>query len=67
MKLNSQNIDSPCIRNCCLDQNDVCVGCCRSIEEILAWGSANEQQKASILLEVEKRKGQRNKISNNRS
>ncbi|MEP4892148.1 MAG: DUF1289 domain-containing protein [Aliiglaciecola sp.] len=67
MKLHSQKIDSPCIRNCCLDQDDVCVGCYRSIKEILAWGSANEQQKASILLEVEKRKGQRNKISNNRS
>jgi uncharacterized protein len=42
-------IASPCIRNCCLDEHDVCVGCHRTLSEILRWSSANDQQKREIL------------------
>jgi uncharacterized protein len=41
--------ESPCVRNCCLDQHDICVGCKRTLEEILQWGSANDKTKRSIL------------------
>ncbi|GAA6184587.1 MULTISPECIES: DUF1289 domain-containing protein [Alteromonadaceae] len=67
MKLQSKNISSPCIRNCCLDQHDVCLGCNRSLEEILIWGSADDEQKINILLNTQKRENQRNKVPNNRS
>jgi len=29
---------SPCIRNCCLDDDLTCLGCFRSLEEIKEWG-----------------------------
>ncbi|MDQ7072909.1 MAG: DUF1289 domain-containing protein [Gammaproteobacteria bacterium] len=49
---------SPCIRNCCLDSNDICLGCFRSIEEILKWGrtSTSNEDKKQILDNIEKRK-----------
>lgn len=52
-------IESPCIRNCCLDQNDICVGCLRSLDDILIWGSASDAKKVAILEQVEKRQQQR--------
>lgn len=52
------DIASPCIRNCCLDQEDICLGCARSINEILQWGNANTELRLQILQQVEKRKKQ---------
>jgi predicted Fe-S protein YdhL (DUF1289 family) len=39
---------SPCVRNCCLDQNDVCLGCGRTLEEILQWRSAPAEEQEAI-------------------
>lgn len=48
--------ENPCIRHCCLDNNDVCLGCFRALAEILAWHSASAEQKQSILNECQNRK-----------
>lgn len=44
-----EKINSPCVRNCCLDQGDICLGCFRSLDEILQWSKATEQEKQEIL------------------
>jgi len=44
-----ENIISPCVRNCCLNEEDVCLGCFRSIDEILQWKDATEQRKQEII------------------
>lgn len=49
-------VASPCIRHCCLDQNDRCVGCFRTIEEIVSWSSFSNVQKIKVLRECELRK-----------
>jgi predicted Fe-S protein YdhL (DUF1289 family) len=40
---------SPCIRQCCLDDADECVGCGRTLEEIKAWHGADAAGRAGIL------------------
>jgi len=40
---------SPCVRNCCLDERNVCMGCGRSLEEIIAWGTASDADKSATL------------------
>jgi predicted Fe-S protein YdhL (DUF1289 family) len=40
---------SPCVRNCCLDEDNVCMGCGRSLQEIVAWGTSSNSDKAAIL------------------
>lgn len=52
-----KKLESPCIRNCCLDANDICLGCHRSMEEIMAWStlSINEQK---VVLERAKNRSQ---------
>ncbi|MFM9874568.1 MAG: DUF1289 domain-containing protein [Fimbriimonadaceae bacterium] len=42
-------IKSPCTKVCRLDENDVCEGCQRTIDEIIAWPSLNNQKKSGII------------------
>jgi uncharacterized protein len=42
-------VQSPCRRNCCLDDELNCLGCFRSLEEIKEWGVADEHRRRSIL------------------
>ncbi|MDB2705087.1 DUF1289 domain-containing protein [Pseudomonadota bacterium] len=48
-------IQSPCVRNCCLDNNDICLGCHRSLEEIMQWSQSDDKQKKIILTAVQNR------------
>ena len=45
-------VKSPCVRKCTLDDDDVCVGCFRKLEEICAWGGASNEQRQQILNQV---------------
>lgn len=47
---------SPCVRNCCLDDHDVCLGCLRSLDEIKAWLSFSEQEKRQVLANCQQRR-----------
>ncbi|PKF61400.1 DUF1289 domain-containing protein [Psychromonas sp. psych-6C06] len=50
-------IESPCVRDCCLNENDICMGCLRSLEEIKAWGQASDVRKTEIVEAIKFRKG----------
>ena len=47
---------SPCIRNCCLDGQDICLGCFRHIDEIIAWQGYTKEEKARVLALCQQRK-----------
>lgn len=47
---------NPCVRNCCLDEAEVCMGCFRSLEEILAWHGATRDERQEILRRCAQRK-----------
>ena len=49
-------IESPCVRNCCLDHNDICLGCFRSLKEITQWAAASDREKQEILKQAHARK-----------
>jgi predicted Fe-S protein YdhL (DUF1289 family) len=40
---------SPCVRNCCLDEDNICMGCGRSLQEIMDWSGAAPSEKTAIL------------------
>lgn len=48
-------INNPCVRNCCLDQTDICLGCGRHVDEITGWHQATEQEKQQILQKAAER------------
>lgn len=53
------SVPSPCIRNCCLDEDDVCTGCNRTISEIVDWSDASDSGKREILARCQLRYEQR--------
>ncbi|WP_251767031.1 DUF1289 domain-containing protein [Shewanella indica] len=55
----SNRVDSPCIRHCCLDLQDVCLGCFRTLEEILAWHQATDSERQAILERCRQRQVER--------
>ena len=42
-------VQSPCRRNCCLNAKNICLGCFRSLPEIMSWQHSNDQQRLLIL------------------
>ena len=45
----SVRVESPCIRNCTLNDDDICLGCFRSLDDICAWGGASNEQRREML------------------
>jgi uncharacterized protein len=42
-------VSSPCVRNCCLNAEDICLGCYRHINEILAWKNYKTDEKKFVV------------------
>ncbi|MER2493845.1 DUF1289 domain-containing protein [Catenovulum sediminis] len=62
MKLQSTSntqIETPCIRNCCLDEKDICIGCGRHVDEIVQWRSYSDAQRKVLMSRAKNRKQQR--------
>ena len=49
-------VESPCVRNCCLDDDDICMGCFRTLREICDWHGATDDEKREILKRCEARR-----------
>ena len=49
-------VPSPCTRQCCLDAQDVCLGCGRHLEEIMRWHVAGSAERQAILAAAEARR-----------
>ena len=47
---------SPCARNCCLDGDDICLGCFRSITEIIQWTMVDDPTRQQFLKNIAERK-----------
>ena len=48
-------VASPCVRRCCLNAEEVCLGCFRSLEEILQWAAADDAARAAMLANAQQR------------
>ncbi|EGA71610.1 hypothetical protein VISI1226_12526 [Vibrio sinaloensis DSM 21326] len=47
---------NPCVRNCCLNERDICLGCGRTLQEILHWTQYSAVEKAQVLRLCQQRK-----------
>jgi predicted Fe-S protein YdhL (DUF1289 family) len=45
----SLNIDSPCLKKCELDENNVCLGCFRTFDDMCCWHNSNDDEKIKML------------------
>ena len=46
------SVRSPCIANCKLDEEEVCRGCFRTIDEIISWSSFSNSEKQAVIARV---------------
>jgi len=53
-----ENIESPCIGQCRIssDEDKVCIGCLRSLDEIRAWSEASNEVKHQIMTRINEQK-----------
>jgi predicted Fe-S protein YdhL (DUF1289 family) len=56
MSDSARPVQSPCVRNCCLDDDLTCLGCFRSIDEIKEWGMVGDDRRLIILQNARRRK-----------
>ncbi len=50
------SLPSPCINICRMDQaNHQCLGCLRTIDEIIAWSRADENYKREVWQQLKRR------------
>jgi hypothetical protein len=50
---------SPCIKVCVLDQQNLCVGCLRTLDEIAGWEAMSRRERIAVLERVERRVAER--------
>ncbi len=53
---------SPCVRICTLDDEDVCIGCGRTLEEIKAWNGYSPGERAKHLSASKRRQEKRQSL-----
>ncbi|WP_299872934.1 DUF1289 domain-containing protein [uncultured Cocleimonas sp.] len=49
-------VASPCIDICDLDDDSICLGCYRAIEEIAGWGMLDNAEKLEVIELANKRR-----------
>ena len=48
---------SPCIKVCQMDPaRGVCIGCCRTLDEIARWSAMNEKEQTAIMAQLPARR-----------
>jgi predicted Fe-S protein YdhL (DUF1289 family) len=52
---NNKSVITPCIGQCDIDENDVCIGCYRSSQEITDWLNKSEDEKIEIVIRCKKK------------
>lgn len=52
----TNTIESPCIAVCALDEDDVCIGCYRTGDEITDWFMADDAERREIIKRCEQRR-----------
>ena len=57
-KATDQPVPSPCISICRMDKNSgLCLGCFRTLDEIVVWGASNDHDKRAVWRLVSQRAG----------
>ncbi|MCQ4313166.1 DUF1289 domain-containing protein [Stutzerimonas sp. VN223-3] len=49
MSAQEKPVASPCVSICALDEDDICTGCQRSVDEILRWSRMDNAERRDVL------------------
>lgn len=51
----ADRVRSPCVSICALDEGDVCIGCQRTVDEIMHWSRMSNEERLEVLRKVSDR------------
>jgi len=54
-------VESPCVGNCCLDTEDICLGCYRHLDEITSWLTVDAKTREQYRQNMAQRKADKEK------
>ncbi len=49
------SVEKPCIKRCCLNEKDVCMGCFRTLDDMKHWHKADRSEKVVMLNHAKER------------
>ena len=52
----STAIDTPCVNICVIEEDGLCVGCARTLDEIAGWGTMSAEQRRELMSMLRKRR-----------
>lgn len=55
MQPQERPVVSPCVHVCALDDEDICIGCQRSVAEITRWSLMDNAERREVLVQCHER------------
>ena len=55
MQSQERPVASPCVHVCALDDEDICIGCQRSVAEITRWSLMENSERREVLMQCHER------------
>ena len=55
MQQQERPVASPCVHVCALDDEDICIGCQRSVAEITRWSLMDNAERREVLVQCHER------------
>jgi len=55
MQSQERPVASPCVHVCALDDEDICIGCQRSVAEITRWSLMDKAERREVLVQCHER------------
>ncbi len=55
MQSQERPVASPCVHVCALDDEDICIGCQRSVVEITRWSLMDNSERREVLMRCHER------------
>ncbi|MCR4508995.1 DUF1289 domain-containing protein [Pseudomonas sp. 32.2.56] len=52
---NERPVASPCVHVCALDDEDICIGCQRTVAEITRWSLMENSERREVLMRCHER------------
>ncbi|MBC3421512.1 MULTISPECIES: DUF1289 domain-containing protein [Pseudomonas] len=49
MKTDERPVASPCVNVCALDEQDICIGCQRTVQEITRWARMDNDERRAVI------------------
>ncbi len=57
-----QPVESPCVKICVIEDDGLCVGCARTLDEIARWSQMTPQERRTLMAQLPARRRERGRL-----